>query len=42
MKVTNKPDVDNYVKGVEDGLNKTIWQDDSQLVKLTVQKFYSM
>lgn len=39
---TSKPDVDNYVKGVKDGLNKLIWQDDSQVVDLTVRKFYSL
>lgn len=37
-----KPDVDNYVKGVKDGLNKVIWQDDSQVVSMNVRKFYSM
>lgn len=39
---TTKPDVDNYVKGVKDGLSKIIWQDDSQVVSLNVRKFYSM
>lgn len=42
LRPTTKPDVDNYVKGVKDGLNKVIWQDDSQVVNLTVRKFYSM
>lgn len=37
-----KPDVDNYVKGVKDGLNKVIWHDDSQVIELTVRKFYSL
>lgn len=36
-----KPDVDNYVKGIKDALNKVIWVDDSQVVDLTVSKFYS-
>lgn len=39
---TTKPDVDNYVKGVKDGISKIIWQDDSQIVNLNVRKFYSM
>lgn len=42
LRPTTKPNVDNYVKGVKDGLNKVIWQDDSQVVNLTVRKFYSM
>ena len=40
LRPTTKPDVDNYVKGVKDGLNKVIWQDDSQAVRLAVRKFY--
>nr|WP_318837549.1 RusA family crossover junction endodeoxyribonuclease [Psychrobacillus glaciei] len=42
LRPTTKPDVDNYVKGVKDGLNKVLWQDDSQVVNLNVRKFYSM
>lgn len=42
LRPTVKPDVDNYVKGVKDGLNKVIWEDDSQVVDLTVRKFYSL
>lgn len=38
---TTKPDVDNYVKGVKDALNHLIYKDDSQVVDLTVSKFYS-
>lgn len=36
-----KPDVDNYIKSVFDGLNQVIWKDDSQVVDLQVSKFYS-
>lgn len=36
-----KPDVDNYIKSVFDGLNQVIWKDDSQVVDLHVSKFYS-
>jgi len=42
LRPITKPDVDNYVKGVKDGLNKVIWHDDSQVIELTVRKFYSL
>ena len=32
-------DVDNLAKALLDGLTGTIWQDDSQVVKLSVEKF---
>lgn len=41
LRPITKPDVDNYVKGIKDGLNQVIWKDDSQIVSLLVQKFYS-
>jgi len=41
LRLVTKPDVDNYVKGIKDALNKVIWNDDSQVVDLTVSKFYS-
>ncbi|WLR44526.1 RusA family crossover junction endodeoxyribonuclease (plasmid) [Bacillus carboniphilus] len=41
LRPITKPDVDNYVKGVKDALNKVIWNDDSQVVDLKVSKFYS-
>jgi len=37
---TTKPDADNFAKCV-DALNGVVWQDDSQIVRLVVQKFYS-
>lgn len=40
LRPVTKPDVDNYVKGIKDALNKVIWNDDSQVVDLTVSKFY--
>ena len=33
-----KPDVDNYAKSVLDACNGIAWEDDSQIVKLTVSK----
>ncbi len=37
---TTKPDPDNIAKML-DALNKVVWVDDSQIVLLTVAKFYS-
>lgn len=39
MPVT-KPDADNFAKCI-DALNEIVWRDDSQIVRLIVQKFYS-
>ena len=36
-----KPDNTNYAKGIEDALNGIIYKDDSQIVDLQVQKYYS-
>ncbi|WP_209121529.1 RusA family crossover junction endodeoxyribonuclease [Alkalihalobacillus sp. BA299] len=41
LRPTTKPDVDNYVKGIKDGLSGIIWHDDKQVVSLTVRKWYS-
>ncbi|WP_276918747.1 RusA family crossover junction endodeoxyribonuclease [Aneurinibacillus aneurinilyticus] len=41
IRPTTKPDADNYLKGISDALNKIIWQDDSQIVSATVEKWYS-
>jgi Holliday junction resolvase RusA-like endonuclease len=37
----SKPDLDNIVKPVLDKLTGIIWKDDSQIVKLILEKFYS-
>jgi Holliday junction resolvase RusA-like endonuclease len=41
LRPTSKSDVDNYVKGIKDALNKVIWKDDSQIVSLQASKWYS-
>lgn len=38
---TSRPDLDNLVKSIKDGLNEVVWQDDSQVVSLLASKFYS-
>lgn len=37
-----KPDIDNFVKSIFDPLNGVIWVDDSQVVSLNVNKYYSV
>jgi Holliday junction resolvase RusA-like endonuclease len=41
VRATNKPDADNVLKGVKDACNGVIWNDDSQVVVLTVRKLYA-
>lgn len=41
IKHTKKPDIDNLVKSVLDGLNGVAWEDDSQIVRLSASKEYS-
>lgn len=36
-----RPDIDNFVKSVLDGLNGLAWDDDGQIVKITAEKYYS-
>lgn len=37
---TIKPDADNISKAVCDALNKVLWNDDAQIVYLTIRKLY--
>jgi len=41
LRPTKKPDLDNIAKAVLDSLNKIAFDDDSQIVSLTVEKYYS-
>lgn len=37
-----KPDIDNIIKAVADGMNGIVWIDDSQIVELTCSKWYAL
>lgn len=41
MRPTTKPDIDNVIKAVLDGLNGVAYADDSQVVALSASKCYS-
>lgn len=38
---TKRPDIDNIVKAIKDGLNGVAWMDDSQVVRLVAEKHWS-
>ena len=38
---TKRPDIDNLSKSVLDALNGVAWEDDSQIIRLTAEKFYT-
>lgn len=39
---TKKPDLDNIVKSIWDGLNKVAYSDDKQITTLIANKYYSL
>ena len=38
---TTKPDIDNVIKGILDAMNEIVWNDDKQVVDVTVRKRYA-
>lgn len=40
LRPTKKPDIDNLAKQVLDCMNGVFWQDDKQVVELSVAKYY--
>lgn len=41
IRPTSKPDVSNIAKSVEDGMNKIVYHDDSQITELVIRKRYA-
>ena len=41
IRPTGKPDIDNIIKAVLDGLNGVAFKDDAQVVFISAQKLYS-
>lgn len=41
IRPTGRPDIDNYIKAVFDGLNQIVFKDDSQVTHVTARKMYS-
>ena len=42
LEIPGKPDLDNVAKGVLDAMNGVVYVDDTQVVRLVVQKQYSL
>ena len=39
---TQKPDLDNCIKALKDGLNRIAWGDDSQVAEITARKVWGL
>jgi Holliday junction resolvase RusA-like endonuclease len=42
IRATNKPDADNVLKAIKDGMNEIVYEDDSQVVEIAVTKKYAV
>lgn len=40
--VIKRPDIDNYIKAIQDGLNETAYMDDSQVYSVMARKVYGI
>ena len=41
IRPTKKPDIDNILKSLFDGLNKTAFSDDTQIISVEAEKYYA-
>jgi Holliday junction resolvase RusA-like endonuclease len=41
LQPATRPDIDNYLKQIFDGLNGIVWEDDGQIVTVMASKWYS-
>ena len=41
VRPTGKPDLDNIAKLLADSMNKLVWRDDAQIVRMTISKRYA-
>ena len=42
IRPTGRPDIDNAIKAISDGLNKIVFRDDSQVVHVSAVKIYGL
>lgn len=42
IRPTKKPDIDNVLKSLFDGLNKVAYNDDTQIISIQCEKYYSL